>query len=322
MGRKLTKYELLELFEKQKQGVCTPEEESLLYQWFENVEMIESVTFVSTEEKEMLKADMFNTIRKGMELPQGKKKVATWMTWTAGLAAAVFLGFFIWTGLSYYKDQKWITVIVPAGIQKMPITLPDSSLVWLSAGSSLSYPRQFKSSARNMSLSGTGYFLVRPNKKAPFTVDAGQGLSVKVLGTSFVLEAGKKSTNMEVSVVTGRVQVNESGGQLSIVTPGEMLSFSMPDKHFTKGSYDQHFIRKWAADSNIHLVNASLSELKVLLQTTYHITLNYETTESAPLRFNMSYPKDLPMDEVLLMLNDITGMTFTRTGENVSVKSR
>ena len=45
---------------------------------------------------------------------------------------------------------------------------PDSSKVWLNAGSSLRYPSRFTEKERNVQLSGEGYFEVQSDKEYPF----------------------------------------------------------------------------------------------------------------------------------------------------------
>ncbi len=49
------KHQLLLLLEKQELGTCTKAEEDMLQAWFEQVPVIEELTFVSEEEKEEIK---------------------------------------------------------------------------------------------------------------------------------------------------------------------------------------------------------------------------------------------------------------------------
>ena len=64
------------------------------------------------------------------------------------------------------------------------LTLPDSSKVWLNAGSTLKYPTAFTSNVREVEMSGEAYFEVHADKKHPFIVSTGD-LKVTATGTAF-----------------------------------------------------------------------------------------------------------------------------------------
>jgi transmembrane sensor len=192
---KITKYQLSLLLEKQKLGICTKAEEDLLNSWFDDNPGIEALTFTSDEEKEKIKSEIGAAIKARINntLPVIKKS-KTRKLWAVGSAAAVIV--FISIASIYYLLQGRVTndmmvVFAPKGIEHMPVTLPDSSIVVLSGGSSVSYPEHFDPGGRSIALTGQAYFSVRPNKKAPFTVNTDNQVSVKVLGTSFVVDVNK-----------------------------------------------------------------------------------------------------------------------------------
>lgn len=82
------------------------------------------------------------------------------------------------------------------------IILGDGTQVWLNRNSEITFS---KGEPRELQLKGEAYFKVTHNPGIPFTVDAG-GISVKVLGTEFVLsESGQQSS---VAVLDGIVEVN------------------------------------------------------------------------------------------------------------------
>ena len=64
------------------------------------------------------------------------------------------------------------------------LTLPDSSKVWLNAGSTLKYPTAFTSNVREVEMSGEAYFEVHADKEHPFIVNTGD-LKVTATGTAF-----------------------------------------------------------------------------------------------------------------------------------------
>lgn len=104
--------------------------------------------------------------------------------------AAVLIPLFMMTGgyLYYTSTQnKWIEISVAYG-DKKHFLLPDSSEIWLNAGTVVKYPKEFSKAQRLVHLDGEAYFSVRKDAGKPFIVETSR-LSVKVLGTKFNVKA-------------------------------------------------------------------------------------------------------------------------------------
>lgn len=97
------------------------------------------------------------------------------------------------------------TIRVPAG-QRVELILADGTSVWLNAGSTFTFPNNFSSEKRAVTLDGEGYFQVKSHKKAPFIVQT-SSYDIKVLGTEFNVMAYDKSSIFEVSLLSGLVEV-------------------------------------------------------------------------------------------------------------------
>ena len=320
---RITKYQLLELLEKQKLGICTEAEEKMLTAWFDEVPQINELTFASEEEKEEIRSAMENVIKEriNQDMP-GIKSTRVRKLWSIGVAAAVLVGvsvFGLYNFLQKEQGAEMVVVSVPQGIDHMPVTLPDSSLVTLSGGSSISYPAKFETGARKVTLTGLAYFSVRPNKKAPFTVSTPSAVSVRVLGTSFVVDVRKEKERVEISVITGLVQIDDAKKKLDVLRPGEKLLYSCIDKTFSKKIYRSEEVAEWQNNSTIYLNRVSLSEISVLLHTMYHVNLNFDQKKMGHYRFNMSFSKSLAVDEVLDMLHTVSGLNFARAGKEVKI---
>lgn len=105
------------------------------------------------------------------------------------------------------------------------VTLPDGSIVWLNAGSKLTYPDDFLTrSERAVMLEGEGYFDVVKDKVHPFLVHTST-ITVKVLGTKFNVRAYAQSENIETTLFSGKVEVslNSEPGKNILLSPHEKL---------------------------------------------------------------------------------------------------
>ena len=110
----------------------------------------------------------------------------------------------------------------------MKVTLPDSSTIWLNAGSEVSYPKDFHAQkTRAVQLNGEAFFEVTHNKKQPFVVESGK-LKTIVYGTSFNVSSYQDSRQSSVSVKTGKVGVllrEDSLSKPTMLLPGNRLVY-------------------------------------------------------------------------------------------------
>jgi len=147
--------------------------------------------------------------------------------------AAVFILAFIIGGIifNWYnvpKDlisQKTYTIIeVPLG-SKSKVTLPDGSIVWINAGSSIKYVTNSFISKRDIYLEGEAFFEIKKNNQNQFSVITSD-INITALGTSFNVKAYKDEDEIETTLVKGKVSIekrDESGKskQIAILSPNQ-----------------------------------------------------------------------------------------------------
>lgn len=143
--------------------------------------------------------------------PSVKRKTLTISPWMYA-AAMVVIVFFCGTiafqsGKRVLRNQlTQITVEAPYG-SKTKLYLPDGTLVWLNAGSKMSYAQDFGINERSLNLSGEAYFEVTRNEEIPFKVHT-EELDVKVLGTKFNFRNYKDDLEAKVCLLEGKVALN------------------------------------------------------------------------------------------------------------------
>ncbi|MBS1521361.1 MAG: DUF4974 domain-containing protein [Bacteroidetes bacterium] len=99
------------------------------------------------------------------------------------------------------------------------VILSDGSHVWLNAGSSLSYPSDFKDGERVVELTGEAYFEIAHNGKA-FKV-IGKRETVNVLGTHFNIEDYDDEPVAKTTLLQGSVKLSGKHQEVLLV-PGQM----------------------------------------------------------------------------------------------------
>ncbi len=118
---------------------------------------------------------------------------------------------------------------------KAKIMLPDSSVVWLNSGSSITYPQEFANDERLVKFSGEGYFEVRKNEGAPMIVTTPRGMKVTVLGTKFHICSYNDDADEQATLFSGKINISRVIGNKVVVKekvmkPLESVNFSMANK--------------------------------------------------------------------------------------------
>ncbi|MNQ92505.1 fec operon regulator FecR [compost metagenome] len=114
------------------------------------------------------------------------------------------------------------TMTTPSGGQ-FQITLPDGTMVWLNAASSIKYPAVFSSNERRVELTGEAYFEVAHNPSKPFIVSSA-GQDVSVLGTHFNINAYDNEELIKTTLLEGSVKVTKAGAGSRLLKPGQQAS--------------------------------------------------------------------------------------------------
>jgi ferric-dicitrate binding protein FerR (iron transport regulator) len=150
------------------------------------------------------------------------------------------------------------------------VTMPDRTVITLNADSRLTYSKKYGETERTVKLSGEAFFEVEPKAEKPFHVNV-SGLTVKVLGTTFNVQAPKRNETVNVAVVEGIVAVSDKKSTTdNVVTAGEALSYRRSEHSFDKKRVVNRNFMAWKTK---HLVfeNMPLEQVIQSLQDAYHV---------------------------------------------------
>lgn len=131
------------------------------------------------------------------------KKTAVAASLLILISSFVFLGFYLST--IKQRPLQYTEYSVPYSSMSKVI-LPDSSSVWINAGSVLKYNSDFGFKNRDVYLSGEAFFDVSPNANLPFEVKL-KKISFRAVGTSFNIKAYDEDEFIEAIVEEGKIQL-------------------------------------------------------------------------------------------------------------------
>jgi transmembrane sensor len=114
------------------------------------------------------------------------------------------------------------TIETPKGGQYQVI-LPDQSIVWLNAASSIQFPSAFSGQFRTVKITGEVYFEVAKNASMPFIVES-KNAKIEVLGTHFNVKDYDDEDLAKTTLLEGSVKiVNQQNAE--ILRPGQQALY-------------------------------------------------------------------------------------------------
>lgn len=136
-------------------------------------------------------------------------------------------------------DSKVNTISTPNG-GEWEIRLPDGSVVWLNAASSLQYPLNMGSSKqRKVELTGEAYFEVAKDKSRPFIVKTIKQ-ELEVLGTHFNINGYANENVTRTTLLEGSVRVADlNSTDIQVLKPGEQSILSNSGIEIKKANTDE-----------------------------------------------------------------------------------
>lgn len=102
-------------------------------------------------------------------------------------------------------DAKSIEISVPLGARST-IKMPDSTIIWLNAGTTITYYENYGSETRTLNLIGEAYFDVSEDQSHPFIVQT-SGIEIHALGTKFNVKAYPEEKIVSTILEEGAIQV-------------------------------------------------------------------------------------------------------------------
>lgn len=174
----------------------------------------------------------------------------------------------------------------------MKVTLPDSSTIWLNAGSEVSYPKDFHSQkTRAVQLNGEAFFEVIHNEKQPFVVESGN-LKTIVYGTSFNVSSYKDSQQSLVTVKTGKVGVllrEDSLSKPTMLLPGNRLVYHRDNGKLETMSISANDVATWI-DGELTFDQATPKEVFATLERKFDVEFNFNNAAFDGCKLTAKFP--------------------------------
>lgn len=203
------------------------------------------------------------------------------------------------------------TISTPKG-GEYRIILPDGSIVWLNASSSLRYPVNFIGTERRVTLTGEGYFEIAKQNGKSFIVTSHKQ-EVEVLGTHFNINAYIDEPTVNTTLLEGSIKVSPIDKTLhpQIIKPGEQAIINQNIKLIT---VDVEQAVAWK-NGMFHFQDTNLKEVMRQLERWYDVEVDYNSMPD--VEFVGVVPRNAKLSSVLKALELTSNIKFQIEGRRI-----
>lgn len=241
--------------------------------------------------------------------------------YAAVVAVIIAVGCFSywWGEVNVTETFADISVEAPLG-SKTKLYLPDGTLVWLNAGSRMTYSQGFGFDNRMVTLEGEGYFEVERNEKIPFYVKT-KDLQLRVLGTKFNFRDYPEDREVIVSLLEGKVELDNK-------LKNEKVAFLMPDERavldksnglLTVEAVTAANASQWT-DGYLFFDEELLPDIAKELERSYNVKIHIANDSLNDFRFYGNFVRrEQDIQEVLDALVSTEKMKYEIDGRTITI---
>jgi ferric-dicitrate binding protein FerR (iron transport regulator) len=278
----MTFREFEEILDRYTQDQASEDERRLVEAWFDSMEV--EIGDLAPDTQLAMRDRLWANLNEG-EVP-----ASPWKKYRAMAAALLILAVSTFLINRYYfqsfDKESALASADPLsfhnkGAAPQQIELADGTVITLQPGGSIVVPHAFNDK-REVELSGEAFFNVAHDPRRPFLVYS-HGVTTKVLGTSFNIQAPEQGREVIVSVRTGRVSVltplpvsGSSAMKEVILNPNQEVVYKLNGQQTEKKLVDhpQMVVENAALPSSYE--NEPVARILNELENTYGIDIQYD----------------------------------------------
>lgn len=268
-----------------------------LYKLVEDIQLDESIE----HEAENMRSTILDDIHRRMD--DGKRRIARIRNISVAASIALLIGlsgFFLYQN-TFSPESRLITRSNTSDTQT-EIVLPDGSTVILHGRSTISFPAAFSEKSRQVQLSGEAYFNVRKDEQAPFMVQSGE-ISIKVLGTTFNVEAYDEDNLIRVTLETGKISMStEDYKDGLILTPNQQAVYDKQNKSILKRNVNAEEVIGWTKN-RLYFNSMLLEDIVLKLERHFNVEIETSLKKLKDIPYTGEFVEDESIDEILTVLS-------------------
>ena len=219
------------------------------------------------------------------------------------------------TGADVDAEVRINTVATPPGGQ-YEVILPDGTKATLNAASGISYPTAFRTSKREVKITGEVYFEVAQNARQPFVVSTERNMKIEVLGTSFNVNAYSNEPSVKTTLLDGAVRV-ATDKAAQILKPQQQAQLTDDGAMHLMTNVDVSSVIAWK-NGVFEFNSTDIQSVMREISRWYNVDITYEGKIPTDL-FSAIINRQNSIDQVLTMLQNTLRVHFAIKNRTVYV---
>ena len=203
--------------------------------------------------------------------------------------------------------ESFATHIETGKGERSKLTLPDSTVVWLNACSSISYDQDFGKQTRTVNMRGEAYFNVRKDASKPFLVCT-ESLNYRVTGTSFNLYSFENENIESLVLVEGAVTL-VFGNKTAEIRPGEIIEFDKTAGKINRRQINTYNKTGWR-NGDLLFEEMNFEDLTKRLERIYNVSFVFENEKVKNDSFGGTFRHYDSLETILKVISSGTTIKY------------
>lgn len=188
--------------------------------------------------------------------------------------------------------------------------------VYINSDSRIVYDNTYNKKTRMVSLEGEAYFEVAKDKEKPFIVKA-NGINVQALGTSFNIRAHKDDKSVAVSLISGKVKVDD-GRHEAYMKPNERLVCNLTNGQFEKSELHPNASYLLWRSNELAFYGESFEEICTMLTRMYNCKFIFKNEKAKQYTYH-GIIKNGSLNNVLEYISQAGGINYKIESDNTII---
>lgn len=282
--------------------------------WTEAEKVTPSPVYVDTD-KALSK--VLNQINQGKEIPSIAPK-SNFRRILFSAAAVIVILFGAVSVINFFNESSATQIELTAENSILEDELSDGTSVSINQNSMLIYPDKFEGKERRVKLTGEAFFDVKRDETKPFIIDLHNDFYVKVLGTSFNINANDEDSLTEVYVKSGKVEFGSEKDKVILIA-GETGVMNNSTGKVRKVIVENADIKSlyWKTEE-LNFDHMKLSTALIILEDVFEVQIDLKCQDKMDAQLVSNHEKE-SLDEILKVISSLHDLTLTKSKLNYTL---
>lgn len=256
--------------------------------------------------------------RVGEERPKKKRVLYSFLKYASIITILLLGSYFVQLNLTKEPEEKFAlnSISVPDG-STSKIEFKDGSRIWMNSNTELELVEPKDKNERRVRLDGEAFLEVKRNEISPFTVETSSA-EVKVLGTTFNVNAYADEKELKVTLESGSVEVLTGLGEKIQLSPSEQFVYDINSGTFSVQEIDLKKELAWKTN-NLIFTGEPFGEIADLLEKKFKINIEIQNKSLLNTHFSGDFVNNETIEQILDVMSSNNRFRYNKNGNVIRI---